>query len=45
MFSRCSILIVGDDQFARGIIRHHLNRLGIKNIFEAKDGEQTLETL
>ena len=45
MFSRCSILIVGDDQFARGIIRHHLNRLGVKNIFEAKDGEQALETL
>lgn len=45
MFSNCSTLIVDDDQFARGIIRHHLTRLGIKNIFEANDGEQALKTL
>ena len=45
MFSRCNILIVDDDPFARGIIKHHLTRLGIKNIFENKDGEQALETL
>ena len=45
MLSRCSTLIVDDDLFARGIIRHHLARLGIKNIFEASDGEQALETL
>ena len=45
MFSRCNILIVDDDQFARGIIKHHLTPLGAKNIFEDKDGEQALETL
>ena len=45
MFSICSVLIVDDDSFARGIIRHHLRRLGIKNIFEADDGEQALATL
>ena len=45
MFSRCTILIVDDDQFARGMIKHHLTRLGVKNIFEDKDGEQALETL
>jgi two-component system, chemotaxis family, chemotaxis protein CheY len=45
MFSRCSILIVDDDPFARGIIRHHLARLKIKSIFEANDGEQALEIL
>jgi len=45
MFSRFSILIVDDDQFARGIIKHHLTRLGVKNIFENEDGEQALETL
>ena len=45
MFSRCNILIVDDDQFARGMIKHHLTRLGVKNIFEDKDGEQALETL
>jgi two-component system chemotaxis response regulator CheY len=36
---------VDDDQFARGIIKHHLSRLGCKSIFEANDGEQALETL
>ena len=36
MFSKCSILIVDDDQFARGIIKHHLIRLEVKNIFEAR---------
>jgi len=45
MFSTSSILIVDDDQFARGIIRHHLTRLRVKNIFEASDGEQALEIL
>ena len=45
MFSRCNILIEDDDQFARGMIKHHLTRLGVKNIFEDKDGEQALETL
>ena len=45
MFSRCNILIVDDDQFARGMIKHHLTCLGVKNIFEDKDGEQALETL
>ena len=45
MFSKCNILIVDDDQFARGMIKHHLTRLGVKNIFEDKDGEQALETL
>jgi two-component system, chemotaxis family, chemotaxis protein CheY len=45
MFSKCSILIVDDDPFARGIIKHHLTRLGIKNIFEASDGEQALKVL
>lgn len=45
MFSICSVLIVDDDSFARRIIRHHLGRLGIKNIFEADDGEQALVTL
>ena len=45
MFSRCNILIVDDDQFARGMIKHHLTRLGVKNIFKDKDGEQALETL
>lgn len=45
MLSRCSTLIVDDDLFARGIIRHHLTRLGIKNIFEASDGEEALEIL
>jgi len=45
MFSRCNILIVDDDQFARGMIKHHLTRLGVKNIFGDKDGEQALETL
>ena len=45
MFSRCNILIVDDDQFARGMIKHHLTRLGVKNMFEDKDGEQALETL
>jgi DNA-binding NarL/FixJ family response regulator len=45
MFSNCSVLIVDDDPFARGIIRHHLNRLGIKYISEAEDGEQAVATL
>ena len=27
------------------MIKHHLTRLGVKNIFEDKDGEQALETL
>jgi two-component system chemotaxis response regulator CheY len=36
---------VDDDLFARGIIKHHLNRLGVKNIFEASNGEQALEVL
>ena len=45
MFSKCSILIVDDDPFARGIIKHHLTRLEVKNIFEASDSEQALETL
>ena len=45
MFSRCSVLIVDDDPFARGIIRHHLNRLGVKYISEAEDGEQAVATL
>ena len=45
MFSRCNILIVDDDQFARGMIKHHLTCLGVKNIFEDKDGEQALKTL
>jgi PleD family two-component response regulator len=45
MFSNCSVLIVDDDSFARGIIRYYLVRLGFKNIFEVSDGEQTLSTL
>jgi two-component system, chemotaxis family, chemotaxis protein CheY len=45
MFSRCSVLIVDDDPFARGIIKHHLARLDVKSIFEASDGEQALEIL
>jgi two-component system, chemotaxis family, chemotaxis protein CheY len=45
MFANCSVLIVDDDSFARGIIRHHLARLGFKNIFEVSDGEQALATL
>ena len=45
MFSTSSILIVDDDLFARGIIKHHFSRLGVKNIFEAGDGEQALEIL
>ncbi len=45
MFSKSSILIVDDDPFARGIIRHHLNRLGFKYISEAGDGEKAVETL
>ena len=45
MFSRCSILIVDDDPLARGIIKHHLTRLGVKSIYEASDGEQALESL
>ena len=36
MFSKCSILIVDDDPFARGITKHHLTRLEVKNIFEAR---------
>ena len=45
MFSKCSILIVDDDPLARGIIRHHLSRLGVKNIFEALDGVEALGIL
>lgn len=45
MFSRCNILIVDDDEFARGIIKYHLVRLGFKNIVEASDGEQALDAL
>jgi two-component system, chemotaxis family, chemotaxis protein CheY len=45
MFSQLSILIVDDDLFARGIIKHHLTRLGVKSIFEANDGEEALKTL
>jgi two-component system, chemotaxis family, chemotaxis protein CheY len=45
MFTNCSVLIVDDDSFARGIIRHHLVRLGFKNIFEVSDGEQALSAL
>jgi len=45
MFSVCSVLVVDDDSLARGIIRHHLGRLGFRNIFEAGDGEQALATL
>ena len=45
MFATCSVLIVDDDSFARGIIRHHLVRLGFKNILEVGDGEQALAAL
>ena len=45
MFSTCSVMIVYDDIFARGIIRHHLTRLGFKNVFEASDGNEALTTL
>ena len=45
MFSTLSVLIVDDDEFARGILRHHLTRLGFKFISEAIDGEQALDTL
>ena len=45
MFANCSVLIVDDDSFARGIIRHHLVRLGFKNIFEVSDGEKAMSTL
>ena len=45
MFSNSSILIVDDDPFARGIIKHHLNRLGVRYISEAGDGTQAIETL
>ena len=34
-----------DGSFARGIIRHHLVRLGFKNISEVSDGEQALPSL
>ena len=34
-----------DGSFARGIIRHHLVRLGFKNIFEVSYGEQALPSL
>ena len=34
-----------DGSFARGIIRHHLVRLGFKNILEVSDGEQVLPSL
>jgi PleD family two-component response regulator len=36
---------VDDGSFARRIIRHHLVRLGFKNIFEVSDGEQALPSL
>ncbi|MFP6638228.1 MAG: hypothetical protein VB778_06335 [Nitrospinaceae bacterium] len=39
MFSMCSILIVDDDPCVKGVIKHHLNRLGVKNVFEASDGD------
>ncbi len=45
MFANCSVLIVDDDSFARGIIRHHLVRIGFKNIIEASDGEQAINTM
>ncbi|MBC8288073.1 MAG: response regulator [Nitrospinae bacterium] len=45
MFATCSVLIVDDDSFARGIIRHHLVRLGFQNIFEVSDGEEALAIL
>lgn len=45
MFATCNVLIVDDDSFARGIIRHHLVRLGFKNILEVGDGEQALATM
>lgn len=45
MFANCNVLIVDDDSFARGIIRHHLSRLGFKSIFEVNDGAQALTTL
>ena len=34
-----------DGSFARRIIRHHLVRLGFKNIFEVSDGQQALPSL
>jgi two-component system chemotaxis response regulator CheY len=45
MFANFSVLIVDDDSFARGIIRHHLVRLGFSNIFEVSDGEEALSTM
>ena len=45
MFANCSVLIVDDDSFTRGIIGHHLVRLGFKNIFEVSDGEKAMSTL
>jgi hypothetical protein len=45
MFANCSVLTLDDGSFARGIIRHHLVRLGFKNIFEVSDGEQNLPSL
>ena len=40
MFSMCSILIVDDDPCVRGVIKRHLSQSGVKNIFEANDGDQ-----
>ncbi|MZH02778.1 MAG: response regulator [Nitrospinae bacterium] len=45
MFNTCTVLVVDDDSFARGIIRHHLVRLGFKTILEVGDGEQALATM
>ena len=45
MFATCNVLIVDDDSFARGIIRHHLVRLGFQNIFEVSNGEEALAML
>ena len=46
MFANNTVMIVDDDDsFARGIIRHHLVRLGFKNIIEVGDGEKALTTM
>ena len=45
MFANNAVMIVDDDSFARGIIRHHLVRLGFKNIIEVGDGEKALTTM
>ncbi len=41
-YEEFSVLIVDDEEFARGIVRRLLTQIGIRRVFEAADGKSGL---